>query len=68
MNVIENKHLAEYYDKLRAVISGDLNAPGRMEIIINFNLGKYDYLLKQYQEECGNLEVYYSSYEKLSGY
>ena len=68
VNVIENKHLAEYYDKLRAVISGDLNAPGRMEIIINFNLGKYDYLLKQYQEECGNLEVYYSSYEKLSGY
>ncbi|MBQ9461069.1 MAG: hypothetical protein IJU51_04015 [Clostridia bacterium] len=68
VNVIENEHLAEYYDKLKQVISGDLNAPGRMQLIIDFNLGKYDYLLEQYIEESKDLEVYYFSYEKAIGF
>ena len=68
VNMIENEHLAAYYDKLKTIISGDLNAPGRMKLIIDFNLGKYNYLLEQYNEESRNLSVYYESIEKYAGY
>ena len=68
VNVIENKHLAEYYDKLKLIISGDLNSPERIQLIIDFNLGKYNDLLEQYQEESRDLEVYYYSNEKDVGY
>ncbi|OWY73126.1 hypothetical protein B7486_01905 [cyanobacterium TDX16] len=40
--------LAQYYEKLRLIVSGDLFDGKRIYEIINFNLGRYDYLLEQY--------------------
>ncbi len=40
--------LAGYYEKLRIIISGELSSPQRLAEIINFNLGKYDYLRAEY--------------------
>ncbi len=40
--------LAQYYDKLRLIISGDLWSWERLEEIVRFNLGEYDYLRDEY--------------------
>ena len=37
--------MAEYYDVLHNIISGDLFSKERFKQIINMNLGKYDYLI-----------------------
>ena len=47
-NELKDKGLREYYDKLSSVISGNLFSINRIKEIIDFNLGKYDYLLKSY--------------------
>lgn len=47
-NKLEDKDLREYYNKLSSVISGNLFSINRIKEIVNFNLGKYDYLLKSY--------------------
>ena len=47
-NELGDKDLSEYYDRLSSVISGHLFSINRIKEIINFNLGKYDYLLKSY--------------------
>ena len=44
-NVIADKNLAEYYDVLHNIISGDLFSKERFKQIIDMNLGKYDYLI-----------------------
>ncbi len=44
-NLIKDKNLAEYYDVLHNIISGDLFSKERFKQIINMNLGKYDYLI-----------------------
>ena len=44
-NKIHDKDIALYYDKLRLIVRGDLFDLDRIREIINFNLGKYDYLL-----------------------
>ena len=53
-NQLEDKDLGEYYDKLSFVISGDLFSINRIKEIINFNLGKYDYLLESYVSKLNN--------------
>ena len=48
-NLLEDKNLAEYYDVLHNIISGDLFSKERFKQIIDMNLGKYDYLIdKEY--------------------
>ena len=49
-NHIKDPSLHEYYDKLDILIHQDLATHGRFQEIINFNLGKYDYLLENYSE------------------
>ncbi|MBN2534770.1 MAG: hypothetical protein JXB88_17930 [Spirochaetales bacterium] len=48
-NVIVNKRLATYYDKLSYIIKGDLFEWNRIKEIILMNMGQYDYLLSQYR-------------------
>ncbi len=67
-NHIADKDLATYYDKMKLIISGELNAPGRLETIIDFNLGKYDYLIDRYNENNANPKVYYITTETSWGY
>ena len=50
-NCLVNPYLHEYYDKLSLIIKGDLFNRERLKTIININLGKYDYLLEEYQRE-----------------
>jgi len=49
-NVIEDKCLAKYYDKLTIITRGNLFDPNRMQEIWNMNTGKYDYLLDAYNQ------------------
>lgn len=48
-NLLEDKNLAEYYNVLHNIISGDLFSKERFKQIIDMNLGRYDYLIdKEY--------------------
>jgi len=47
-NVIEDKCLAEYYDKLSIITRGDLLDANRIQEIWKMNTGQYDYLLDAY--------------------
>ncbi len=47
-NVIENQDLAEYYDVIHFITRGDLFDKERIRAIIDWNLGKYDYLIDNY--------------------
>ena len=49
-NHIEDPDLHEYYNKLDILIHQDLFTPGRFQEIVNFNIGKYDYLLEKYND------------------
>ena len=51
---LEDKDLRNYYDKLSLVIRGDLLSINRLKEVINFNLGKYNYLLKTYNSGLKN--------------
>lgn len=47
-NLIQHWGLSIYYDKLQLIIKGPLFDAARLKEIVNFNLGKYDHLLKTY--------------------
>jgi len=47
-NVIEDKNLAEYYEKIALITRGNLSDVKRLEVIWNMNIGKYDSLLCNY--------------------
>jgi len=47
-NMIEDKCLAKYYDKLSLITRGNLFDGKRFQEIWNMNTGKYDYLLNSY--------------------
>jgi len=47
-NVIEDKCLAKYYDKLSIITRGDLFDANRIQEIWKMNTGQYDYLLDSY--------------------
>jgi len=49
-NQIREAHLHEYYDKLLIVTRGKLLSPERLKTIVEFNLGKYDYLIDEYMQ------------------
>ncbi len=46
INVIEDKNIKKYYDKLKIITQDKLFTKKRFKTIINMNLGKYDYLIK----------------------
>ena len=48
INQIADPDLRLYYDKLRLITRGDIWSWERMKTIVAINLGKYDYLLKNY--------------------
>lgn len=43
-----DRSLAQYYEKLRLITSGDLSDPKRLKTIIEFNLGYYDHFKRDY--------------------
>jgi len=47
-NKIKDPTLAEYYDKLHLIVSGDLWTAERWEAIWKMNTGQYDYLLDEF--------------------
>ena len=47
-NQIENNDLAKYYDIIIYMTEGDLFDMERIKTVINWNLGKYNYLLDDY--------------------
>lgn len=49
-NQIANPSLAKYYEKLSIIIKGDLWDLNRLKEIWNFNVGKYDYLINDYNK------------------
>lgn len=49
-NKIANSHLAEFYDKMKLITTGDLFLPGRLKTIWEMNTGQYDYLIQKATE------------------
>ena len=49
-NLIENKDLAQYYDKLKILTEAPIWTVDRFVLIWEFNTGQYDYLLEKYLE------------------
>ena len=49
INHIEDPNLHAYYEKLNILIKGDVWNTNRFKEIWNFNLGKYNYLLENYE-------------------
>lgn len=47
-NVMDDENLHQYLDKIWLITRGDLFDKERIRTIIDFNLGKYDYLLEDY--------------------
>jgi arabinofuranosyltransferase len=47
-NMISDPNLAEYYDKLKLIISGEILNRERLETIWRMNTGQYDYLIANY--------------------
>lgn len=50
INQIQNPSLHEFYDKLSMITKGELLCEERLQTIINMNLGKYDYLIDDYEK------------------
>ncbi len=50
-NRIKDPSLKEYYDKIRLITRGKLFEEGRIKTIIDMNLGKYNYLIDEYQRK-----------------
>lgn len=48
-NQIKNKSASEYYEVIKLITRGDLFDKERIKAIIDINLGKYDYLIDEYQ-------------------
>jgi arabinofuranosyltransferase len=49
-NQIANPHLAEFYEKMKLITTGDLFLPGRLKTIWEMNTGQYDYLIQKATE------------------
>jgi len=55
-NVIEDKCLAKYYDKLSIITRGDLFGANRIQEIWKMNTGQYDHLLDAYISGKENMQ------------
>jgi arabinofuranosyltransferase len=49
-NQIANPHLAEFYDKMKLITTGNLFLPGRLKTIWEMNTDQYDYLIQKATE------------------
>ena len=49
-NRVVDEDLHEYYDKIRLITRGDLFDSERIKAIIDINLGKYNYLIENYEK------------------
>ncbi|MCR5651570.1 MAG: hypothetical protein K6F86_10350 [Lachnospiraceae bacterium] len=49
-NLIEDPDLHEFYDKILIITRGKLFDPERIRTVITMNLGKYDYLVDNYEK------------------
>lgn len=49
-NLIENESLKEYYDIILELTRGDLFDKKRLQLIWDFNTGKYDHLIDEYYD------------------
>jgi arabinofuranosyltransferase len=49
-NKIANPHLAEFYEKMKLITTGNLFLPGRLKTIWEMNTGQYDYLIQKATE------------------
>lgn len=47
-NIIKDEDLAKYYDVICEMTEGELFSLNRLKTVIDWNLGKYDYLLDHY--------------------
>jgi arabinofuranosyltransferase len=45
-NLIHDKKIAEYYDKVKIITQGSIFSIERFKVIYNMNIGNYSYLLK----------------------
>lgn len=54
VNLIKDPDLHEYYDKIRLITRGKLFDSERIKTIINMNLGRYDYLIRNYEAKVSN--------------
>ena len=52
-NKIVNRALHQYYDKLLLVMTGDLFGRERLSTILDFNRGRYERLLDEYEQSEG---------------
>ena len=52
-NLIANRALHQYYDKLLLVMTGDLFGRERLSTILDFNRGRYERLLDEYEQSEG---------------
>lgn len=48
-NVIENEAASEYYEIIKLITRGKVFNKDRLKAVIDINLGKYDYLVDEYQ-------------------
>lgn len=48
-NVIENEAASEYYEIIKLITRGNIFDKDRLQAVIDINLGKYDYLVSEYQ-------------------
>jgi arabinofuranosyltransferase len=48
LNRVEDPYLSEYYGHLRTITQAPIFSRNRFRTILNFNLGRYDYLLDKY--------------------
>ena len=57
-NVIEDDHLAVYYDKLKLITRGDLFSWDRLEAVVRMNLGFYDDILDTFVSDHPELQLF----------
>jgi hypothetical protein len=58
-NAIEHPSLHKYYDIFHSIISDDLFNRNRINLLIDYTLGKYDYLIDEYIEYTKNNKIYH---------
>lgn len=56
-NRIENRYLAEYYERIRLITRGDLFSPERLVAIWEINTGACDHLIEKYLNNASLNEV-----------
>jgi arabinofuranosyltransferase len=59
-NRIADPYLREYYDRLRIITRGEIWSRARIRTIIDFNLGRFDHLRRQYLDSPSSAPVHFT--------